>query len=39
MVKEGGNKSIQDLLAQAVDMEKNPREGHFWDIRVEITLQ
>ena len=32
MAKEGGNKSIQYLLAQAVDMEKNPREGHFWDI-------
>ena len=32
MVKEGGNKSIQYLLAQAVDMEKNPREGHFQDI-------
>ena len=32
MAKEGGNKSIQYLLAQAVDMEKNPREGHFQDI-------
>ena len=32
ITKEGGNKSIQYLLAQAVDMEKNPREGHFWDI-------
>ena len=32
MAKEGGNNSIQYLLAQAVDMEKNPREGHFWDI-------
>ena len=26
VAKEGGNKSIH------VDMEKNPREGHFWDI-------
>ena len=32
MIKECGNKSIQYLLAQAVDMEKNPREGHFWYI-------
>ena len=32
MAKEGGNKSIQYLLAQAVNMEKNPREGHFQDI-------
>ena len=32
ITKEGGNKSMQYLLAQAVDMEKNPREGHFRDI-------
>ena len=32
ITKEGGNKSMQYLLAQAVDMEKNPREGHFQDI-------
>ena len=38
MAKECGNKSIQYLLAQAVDMEKNPREGHFWDIpRIKLS--
>ena len=29
IVKEGGNKSIHYLLAQAVDIEKNPREIQY----------
>ena len=32
IAKEGGNKSINYLLAQAIDMDKNPREGHCRDI-------
>ena len=32
MVKEGGNKSIHYLLAQAVDIEKNPREIQYRQI-------
>ena len=29
IIKEGGNKSIHFMLAQAVDIEKNPREVCF----------
>jgi hypothetical protein len=32
LVKEGGNKSIHYLLAQAVDIEKNPRELQYRNI-------
>ena len=32
IVKEGGNKSINYLLAQAVDIEKNPRELQYRNI-------
>ena len=32
LIKEGGNKSIQFMLAQAVDLEKNPRELQYRDI-------
>ena len=32
IVKEGGNKSIHYLLAQAVDIEKNPRELQYRQI-------
>ena len=32
LVKEGGNKSIYYLLAQAVDIEKNPRELQYRNI-------
>jgi hypothetical protein len=31
-VKEGGNKSIHYLLAQAVDIKKNPRELQYRNI-------
>src|ERR1700723_4052419 len=40
LVKEGGNKSIHYLLAQAVDIEKNPRELHYRNIlRLKISNQ
>jgi hypothetical protein len=32
LIKEGGNKSIHYLLAQAVDIEKNPRELQYRNI-------
>ena len=32
IVKEGGNKSLYYLLAQAVDIEKNPRELQYRNI-------
>jgi hypothetical protein len=32
LVKEGGNKSIHYLLAQAVDIKKNPRELQYRNI-------
>jgi hypothetical protein len=32
LIKEGGSKSIHFMLAQAVDMEKNPRDLHYRDI-------
>jgi hypothetical protein len=32
LVKEGGNKTLQYLLAQAVDIEKNPRELQYRNI-------
>ena len=32
MVKEGSNKSIHYLLAQAVDIKKNPREIQYRQI-------
>ena len=32
IAKEGGRQSINYLLAQAVDMDKNPRDGYYRDI-------
>ena len=39
IVKEGGNKSIHYLLAQAVDIEKNPREIQYRMIGISSCTQ
>ena len=35
LLKDGGNKAIHYLLAQVVEMDKNPRDYHLWFVSLE----
>ena len=38
IAKEGGKKHINYLLTQAIDMDKNPRDGHYRTLAVVLIF-